>query len=518
MAKQQVVSVGDIHEVEAIRLNDDGEGVVSIHGFTVFVPGLLPEEQGRIEISSTGKSFARGHLLQRMSVSNRRVVAPCPVFDTCGGCQLQHVSYQDQLLHKQQTVQGALRGVGKFETARSDGGVTLEANSGANSDVGSDVGSDAESSNADSGGAGLYTPDRDCHRDCNITEAGMDAGVFENASDVIQVRPVLGMETPWRYRNHVQVPIQFDGKGNYKMGFYAPESHTLVPADVCLLEPAEMEQTARRVAAYAAENMGDAARHIHHLILRYSFSMNEVMVVLSVGKPISLQHHAENLRLLPYVASVAVTVQPNLGGGSVWGPKVELLAGKSVLTERLKGVEYRISPRSFFQVNPVQTQVLYQQVEQAVKIEAGTRVLDAYCGTGTIALWLAKAGAEVTGIESIEAAVDDARLNAKLNHIHNVRFVCGKVEKELPRLVNQGHNFDIVVVDPPRKGLDRRVVDTLLNEKPEKIVYVSCNPSTLARDLRIFHEGGYRIGSVQPVDMFPQTSHVECVTALTYHP
>jgi 23S rRNA (uracil1939-C5)-methyltransferase len=441
---------GDAFEVEATRLNDDGDGVTSVMGVTTFIPGLLAGERASIEITAIEKRFARGKLVGVVGGADAGRVPPlCGVFGQCGGCQLQHLHYAQQLDHKRVMVEQTLRRLGK------------------------------------------------------LTE--------------VEVLPTLGMQDPWRYRNQVQVPLQFDvAEGRVKPGFFAAGSHDVVTTDVCHLEPVSMEATVQSVVEALNDVLGDKAGMVHHLVVRYSFTTGEQMVVLCVrdaGLP--WRDIAQRVAALPHVVSVAYTVQPR-SHGPIWGHEVQVVSGADHLVEEIAGLKFVISPRSFFQVNTLQARALYQKVLDYARVDAQTTALDAYCGTGTISLMLAKHAGRVVGIETIVPAVEDARRNAAENGVTNAEFYIGDVEQVLPKLVGAGAHFDMAVLDPPRKGCDPAVLEALLNVKPKRIVYVSCNHVTLARDLRVLVDGGYRVEEVQPVDMFPQTNHVECVVSTHY--
>ncbi|MCL6518144.1 MAG: 23S rRNA (uracil(1939)-C(5))-methyltransferase RlmD [Alicyclobacillus sp.] len=441
------VRPGDRRTVTALRLNDDGDGVASVEGLTVFVPGLLPGEAADIEITGVERRYARGRVVERRGDARTRVAPPCAVFGACGGCQLQHLTYEAQLAHKREVVVQALRRIARME------GVPVEE--------------------------------------------------------------TLGMASPWRYRNQVQVPLSFDPAGpTLTPSFFAPGSHALVPVPGCHLEPEEMEETVRRVAALLSDALGQRAEAVHHLVVRQSFTTGAQMVILAVDDAdLPLDGVAGRIVRLPHVVSVVRTVQPNRHG-PVWGRTVEVLAGERHLTERIGELEFLISPRSFFQVNTLQARRLYETALSFAAVGPEDEVLDAYCGTGTLALLFARRAKRVAGIEAVAAAVEDARVNAAHNGIDNAEFVAGVVEGVLPRWIEQGRRFDVALLDPPRRGCDRRVLDAILEARPRRVVYVSCNPATWARDVRILADGGYRVEAVQPVDMFPQTSHVECCSLL----
>lgn len=333
----------------------------------------------------------------------------------------------------------------------------------------------------------------------------------------VPVLPTIGMQHPWRYRNQVQVPIRFDQpSGRFLGGFFAPASHNLVTTDVCHLEPAEMERTVVTVLDLLSAAKPSTTPDVHHVIVRQSYTTGQIMVILAVRR--SLQGDSdlalvEHIGALPDVVAVAQTVQPQVHG-PVWGSTVEVLQGAPHLTERVGGLEFLISPRSFFQVNTEQADQLYQQVLRYAELSPTDQVLDAYSGTGTISLLLAKHAKSVLGVENIRPAVEDAKRNAQHNHVPNARFVVGEVERVVPERLAKGEHFDVVVLDPPRRGCHPDVLHAVTAAKPRRIVYVSCNHATLARDLQLMVAGGYTVEEAQPVDMFPQTSHVECCLLL----
>jgi 23S rRNA (uracil1939-C5)-methyltransferase len=440
------VALHEQYDMEAIRLNDDGDAVGQIHGFTVFIPELLPGEEATVEIVRIDKRFARGRIVQRLKDATERANPECAVFGACGGCQLQHLSYAAQLRHKQHVVENALRRIGGLE------GVT--------------------------------------------------------------VQPTLGMASPWRYRNQVQVPVRFDGQGGVRMGFFQPRSHEVVETKVCALEPEPMERMVGIAAHTIADTLGKVAPRIHHLIVRQSFATKQSMITLVATETVpNAEGLANQLVLATGADSICLTIQPRIGG-PVWGPRVEVLYGSGTITEHLCDFDFDISPRSFFQVNTQQAEVLVRTAVELSDVGPDDVVLDAYCGTGTLALSFARRAKRVVGVEVVADAVRDAKHNATCNGISNTTFHVGKVEEVVPRWVDgAGAHFDVAVLDPPRKGCEPSVLHALAKAKPGRIVYVSCNPVTLARDLRTLIAEDYRIAAVQPVDMFPNTSHVECVVS-----
>ncbi len=436
--------------VKAARLNDDGEGVARAeNGLTVFVPELLPEETAKVVITEVQKRFARARVVSRQGdLSPLREQPVCSVFGECGGCQLQHVTYSMQLVHKHRIVEHTLHRLAHLEN--------------------------------------------------------------------VKVSETLGMTTPFRYRNQVQIALRYDDTHRrYEAGFFASSSHELVKTTQCHLEPLEMEDTAVRVLDLLNSTPHGSTLMAHHLILRESFTNGEQMVILALGRELeTLPDHdvlVQRIASLPKVVSVGETIQPK-PHGPVWGPTVKLLQGALHLHEQLGNLDFLISPRSFFQVNTAQAARLYEKVIEYAAVSIKDVVLDAYCGTGTISLLLAEKAHRVVGIESIRAAVEDARLNAEHNQIENVEFIVGEVERVVPKRLAKGEVYDVVVLDPPRKGCHPDVLAAVVEAKPRRVVYVSCNHATLARDLQALVDGGYDVIEAQPVDMFPLTGHVEtCV-------
>lgn len=454
------VRPGASYTVEALRLNDDGEGVAQVGGFTVFVPDLLPGERGEALVAQVERRFARARLVRRdaATASPLRTDPACAVFGACGGCQLQHLTYAAQLEHKRTVVVSALRRIGRF----------LEGE--------------------------------------------------------VPVLPTLGMTHPWRYRNHVQVPLRFEHQaGRYEPGFFAAGSHELVQTRHCQLAPLGLEALVQDTVdalndATARDLPGLTPGLVHHLIVRQSWTNGEQMLVFAVRRAAEDALKAMLRSVLaghPALVSVGMTVQPR-PVGPPWGPEVVVLYGRDHLTEQVLGLRFRISPRSFFQVNTAQAEVLYRTGLEMADLRPDDTVLDAYCGTGTLTLLAAARvpRGRALGVEMVEAAVIDARQNADDNGIRNADFEIGAVEDVLPRYVAEGRRIDVVLLDPPRKGCDAAVLRAIAAARPRQVVYVSCNPATFARDARILVDAGYRLERVQPVDMFPQTAHVECVASM----
>jgi len=451
--KQQPVKVGQREELEITGLGHAGEGVGRIDGFAIFVPGAIPGDRVFTQIEKVKQNHGRGEIVKVVRPAADRVSPACAVAEHCGGCQLQQMAYAQQLKWKHQLVLDALTRIGKFSHP--------------------------------------------------------------------QVRRVIGMAHPYGYRNKVQYPVT-TADDRIALGFYRRGTHELVPIEECDNSHPLCNKALRIMSSLLEryglipydENTGTGL--IRHLVCRVSTARNQLMIILvtnardipgAAGLVSSMQAD------LPELVAVAQNVNQQLTN-VIMGAETHLLWGEPYLIEELNGLRFAISPRSFFQVNSEQAAVLCQQVVDYAKMARGARALDCYCGTGIIALHLARAGAQVTGVEIVPEAISDARLNAELNQIQ-ADFRIGKVEIELPGLLEEGP-VDTAVLDPPRKGCEPEVLDALIDSRIPRLVYVSCNPSSLARDLRILAGGGYQLQEVQPIDMFPHTAHVECVALAVY--
>lgn len=435
-------------------IGTNGEGIGRIDGYTVFVEGALPEEVIKVLIVKTKKHFGYGKLLEILEPSPHRVTPACPVAAKCGGCQLQHLSYEGQLAFKTKKVKDHLERIGGF--------------------------------------------------------SGISVGYAK------------GMEEPWRYRNKAQFPV--GGKtGEPEIGFYAKRSHRIIDTPVCMLQNKINDQIVNIIRAFLAEYeipLYDETIHrglVRHILTRIGRRTGEIMVCLVVNGR-KLPHCdvlVERLREIEGMTSIVVnvnTAQTNV----ILGTEVHVLWGKETIRDYIGDVQFEISPLSFYQVNPLQTQVLYQTALDFAELEGNETVLDLYCGIGTISLFFAQKAKHVFGVEIVPEAIADAKRNAALNGMNNADFAVGAAEDVIPRLYEEkGITADVVVVDPPRKGCDSVLLDTIAAISPKKVVYVSCDSATLARDLAYLCPKGYTIEKVQVVDMFPHTVHVETVVLLS---
>jgi len=434
-------------------LTHDAEGVGRYRGLTIFVPGAIPGDEVEAEIISVKKQYARALLRTVTKASPDRVAPLCPYYQDCGGCQLMHASYAAQLKYKHEQCRSALERI-----------------------------------------------------------AGLEGAL---------VRETLGARQPFHYRNKAQFPVSMLA-GKVVAGCYQPRSHNIVDLDHCHIQHEDINkalQVAKEIAQKYQLSIYDERSHaglLRHIVVRHAFSTGESMVIFVVNGetlPQAEKVAAELVERLPAVVSVQINFnrQP---GNIILGPSTKLIAGRDFIIDQIGDLKFKISARSFFQVNPAQTLVLYEKAREYAALTGGEHVLDLYCGVGTIALFLASQAKQVTGIEIIPDAINDANENARLNGIMNTTFLSGAAEELVPRLISQGLAPEVYVIDPPRSGCDPKLLAALAAHPPQRLVYISCNPATLARDVKYLTTHGFTFVEAQPVDMFPHTSHVECVIGM----
>ncbi|MBO5329699.1 MAG: 23S rRNA (uracil(1939)-C(5))-methyltransferase RlmD [Anaerotignum sp.] len=447
------VEKNKIYEMNIDALGSNGEGIGRIDGYTVFVEGALPGEKISVLIVKVKKNYGYGKLMEIMEVSPERREPMCPVAKQCGGCQLQHLSYEAELAYKTREVQDVMERIGGIKN--------------------------------------------------------------------IEVKPALGMENPWRYRNKAQFPVG-RGKDGCAIGFYAKRSHRIVDTDKCFLQNECNDEIIGIIREFLNEYhipLYDEEQHkglVRHILTRIGRNSGEIMVCIVInGKKLpNSDILVERLKVVEGVVSIVLNVNKEKTN-VILGQKIITLWGKDTITDSIDGIEFEISPLSFYQVNPIQTEVLYGKAVELAGLKGDETVLDLYCGIGTISLFFARKAKKVFGVEIVPEAIADAKKNAARNGITNAEFAVGAAEEVIPRLYEEeGINADIVVVDPPRKGCDEKLLETILQISPEKIVYVSCNPATWARDLVVLKEGGYVLKEAQPVDQFCHSVHVEVVSML----
>ena len=441
--------------VDIVDIGQGGVGIGKYEGFTVFVDGGLVQDKIKVKITKSKKNYAVGDIVEIIEKSPFRVERKCSEsLRQCGGCQIQELDYQKQLDVKTNEVKQVISRIGKLD-------------------------------------------------------------------DVV-IHDTLGMEHPFRYRNKAQFPIQ--KKENMPViGFYKKKSHDLISTDECIIQHEVNDKIIKIIKTYIrAYNVSiyDEKTHkglLRHLVTKVGFTTGEVMIVL-----------VANGKKLPYLKELASVLKENIPGFktlvvNVNTQKTNVILGKEnivaygdgMIRDYIGELVFEISPLSFFQVNPLQTEVLYNKALEYANLGENDTVFDIYCGIGTISLFLAQKAKKVYGIEIVEDAIKDAKRNAKINNMDNVEFYVGKAEEVVPKMYKEGKRANVVVVDPPRKGCDEKVLDTIVSMEPDRVVYVSCNPSTLARDLAYLNERGYKCHEIQPVDMFPHSVHVENVAWLS---
>lgn len=461
MQKNDLVTVA----IEDIGVG--GEGIGKVDGYTLFIKDAIIGDVVEAKIVKAKKNYGYARLMNIVMPSENRVEKPaCPMARRCGGCQIQEMKYGAQLAFKEGKVRGNLERIGEVPTELLD--------------------------------------------------------------KVMQ--PIVGMEEPFHYRNKAQFPIGTDKEGHIITGFYAGRTHSIIPNTDCALGVAVNQKILEIILHFMENNhisAYDEEKHkglVRHVLIRYGFKTDEIMVCLVInGEKLP---HAEKLvdKLCEISGMTSITISVNKAKTNViMGNEIKLLWGQTYITDYIGNVKYQISPLSFYQVNPVQTEKLYGLALDYADLNGNETVWDLYCGIGTISLFLAQKAKQVYGVEIVPQAIDDARNNAKINDITNAEFYVGKAEEVLPeyyREYQESHggetaHSDVIVVDPPRKGCEESLLQTIVDMQPEKVVYVSCDSATLARDVKFLRESGYELKKITPVDQFPNTVHVETVVLLS---
>lgn len=467
----------DIVTVSIEDIGNDGEGIGKTNGYTLFVKDAVLGDTVEARITKCKKNYGYARVEKVLKPSSFRVEPKCALHKRCGGCQIQAMDYAQQLAFKQNKVKNHLVRIGGFEEEKID----------------------------------------------------------------TVMEPIVGMEEPWHYRNKAQFPVGYDREGKLVTGFYAGRTHDIIANTDCALGAAENQKILEAILDYMKENRVTAYREkegtglVRHVLIRTGFCSGEIMVCLVInGRKLPAEERLiERLRNLSVedamqnrrIASISVSVNTERTN-VIMGKEIRLLWGKERIVDTLGEIEFAISPLSFYQVNPRQTEKLYGLAVEYAGLTGRETVWDLYCGIGTISLFMAKKAKRVCGVEIIPQAIEDARENARRNGIANAEFYVGKAEEVLPEFYQQASaqqseaeadklHPDVIVVDPPRKGCDEKCLETMLAMRPERIVYVSCDSATLARDLKILCEGGYELKRVRVVDQFGQTVHVETVVKLS---
>ena len=445
----------DIVTLEIVDCGTDGEGIGKADGFTVFVKDAVIGDTVTAKIMKAKKNYGYGRLMEILKPSPYRVDPICPSARQCGGCQLQAVSYEEQKAFKEKKLRGHLERIGGFKE--------------------------------------------------------------------LPMEPLIGMDEPYHYRNKAQFPVGRNKEGRIVTGFYAGRTHAIIENRDCALGIPQNKEVLDRVIAHmekyniAPYDEMTGKGLVRHIFVRYGFFTGELMVCLIInGQDLPHQKEmVEKLGEIPGMTSISLNINKKRNN-VILGDKVKTIWGKEYITDKIGDISYEISPLSFFQVNPHQTWKLYSKALEYADLHGEETVWDLYCGIGTISLFLAQKAKFVRGVEIVSAAIEDARRNARLNEIDNVEFFVGKAEEVLPREYEKnGVYADVIVVDPPRKGCDEMLLKTILKMQPKRVVYVSCDSATLARDLRFLCDNGYELKKVCGVDQFPQTVHVETVVLLS---
>ena len=446
----------DLVTLEIEDCGIDGEGIGKADGFTVFVKDAVIGDTVTAKIIKAKKNYGYGRLMEVLKPSPYRVEPKCEFARQCGGCQLQALSYDQQLVFKTNKVKGHLERIGGFTD--------------------------------------------------------------------IPMEPIIGMDELFHYRNKAQFPVGRNKEGKIVTGFYAGRTHNIIENRDCALGVAENKEVLDRVIAhmekYEIEPYNEATGKglVRHVLIRYGYFTKEVMVclILNGNKIPKEEQLVKSLCEIPGMTSITINVNKK-HSNVILGEEIRLLWGQEYITDRIGDISYQISPLSFYQVNPMQTQKLYAKALEYADLHGQETVWDLYCGIGTISLFLAQKAKFVRGVEIVPAAIENAKENAKLNGLENTEFFVGKAEEVLPREYKKnGVYADVIVVDPPRKGCDETLLETMIEMNPERIVYVSCDSATLARDLKYLCERGYELRKVCPVDQFGMTVHVETVVLLSH--
>ncbi len=473
--KARLYKKDDLLTVEITDIGNDGEGIGKIDGYTLFIKDAVIGDKVKAKIMKAKKNYAYAHLEEVITPSKDRVKPRCPIARQCGGCQIQNMSYESQLRFKQSKVRNNIVRLGGFDEKEID----------------------------------------------SIME------------------PIIGMDDPFKYRNKAQFPVGKDKNGKVVTGFYAGHSHNIIPNTDCIIGVPDNKEILEIIIAHMEKNHIEPYDEVtgkglvRHILIRKGFVSGQLMVCLVVNyknknntESIYIKNQDELISKLSSIDGMtSISVSINIEKTNViMGTEIHTIWGQDTIKDTLCGLEFNISPLSFYQVNPVQTEKLYGQAIEYAGLTGNETVWDLYCGIGTITLSMSKKAKQVYGVEIIPQAIDDANDNAARNNISNAKFYVGKAEEVLPDFYEKESEKDsssnalhpdVIVVDPPRKGCDQMCLDTMLKMAPNRIVYVSCDSATLARDLRILCDGGYKLEHVRPCDMFPMSVHVETVCLLS---
>lgn len=438
--------------VDIIDYGMEGEGIAKINNFTIFIPNAIKGEKVKILIVKVLSSYGYGKLLEILEKSQYRVKEDCPTYKRCGGCNLRHIDYEETLNIKQEIVQ-------------------------------------------------------------NLVNKGLKQD--------IKVKPTIGMGNPYYYRNKAQFPIGVNGQGEVSVGVFAERTHEIIPIKDCIIQNTISQKIAFTIQKFVTEkhisvyNEQTKEGCLRHIVIKVGIRTHEIMCILVInGKKIPYEQELAEMLVKTYNVKTIIKNVNTKNTNVILGNENIVIHGDGYIYDILGEYTFKISPMSFYQINPVQAEVLYNIAIEMAELTKEDILFDLYCGIGAIGIFAASYVKKVYGIEIIEQAVLDARENAKINNIQNIDFQAGDVEKVFSNLIEKKRVYpNVIIVDPPRKGLDNNTVDNILTIEPEKVVYISCNPATMVRDIELL-EQKYDVKEIELVDMFPFTSHVECVSVL----
>ncbi len=523
-AQDIVCKKDDILELDILNIGNDGEGIGRIEGYTLFVKDALAGDRVRVKVMKTKKHFGYAKLLEIITPSADRVTPLCPVAAKCGGCKLQHCSYERQLRYKEEKVKDCLERIGGFTVSFVD-----EKNGFQNGNCKESGSGDEKNGFQD--------------ESCMEPGSGMESETGGADKEAVKMERIMGMEVPYHYRNKAQFPVGVDKNGNLVAGFYAGRTHQIIPNTDCMIQHPCNHLILETILSFMKEYQipaYDETAHtglVRHILTRVGAGTGEIMVCLVVNGE-KLPHAEKLVERLLAVEFTEISGRENFNAGPggerfriksiclnhntektnvILGNSLSVLYGREYIEDYIGDIRFQISPLSFYQVNPVQTEKLYRTALEYAGLSGGETVWDLYCGIGTISLFLAKKAGKVCGVEIVPQAVEDAGRNAKLNHIENAEFYCGAAEEAVPEIYEKSGGAlkaDVVTLDPPRKGCEEKLLETVIRMEPKRIVYVSCDPATLARDLKYLCEGEYELKKVRACDMFGFSGHVECVAML----
>lgn len=443
----------NIYEAQITDITNEGNGICKLDGYTVFIPLTAIGDKIKLKLIKVNKNFGYGKVEEILSPSPTRIEDNCPVFTTCGGCSLRHISYKAELSVKENIVKSAFERIGKIKTPIND---------------------------------------------------------------------IIGSELTEGYRNKAQYPFSTSKEGKVTAGFFAKRSHRVIPCENCKLQPTIFSQildftvdfaNKNKITAYDEQKLNGILRNLY---LRKSQHTQQIMVCLVVTKrlPIFENYAKELTKRFKTVSSVMLNINRK-NTNVILGDKYEVIYGNDYITDTVCGVSLNISPAAFYQVNHKQCEVLYNKAKEYANLKGNETVIDLYCGTGSIGLSMADKTANLIGADIVPESINNARQNALNNNILNTEFICADASLAAQTLANRNIRPDVVIVDPPRKGCDSACIDAICSMSPQRIVYISCNPATVARDCAIFTDQGYSVDKIQPVDMFPRTTHIETVVLMS---